>query len=72
MNLTEDEYSVLKMLIEDGWRLPCDAATETFLKPRRIKTVPGGNETLMRLRQAAFLDNQNRITVGGRKAFKAR
>ncbi len=72
MSLTEEEYLVLKMVTEEGWRILGDMKTDTMIKPRRVKTVPGGNETLILLRRQGFLDYKNRITQAGREAYKTK
>jgi hypothetical protein len=67
--LADNEYLVLQMMIEDGWRIPIDPTTDKMMKPRQVMTVPGGSETLVRLRRNGFIDYKNRITRAGNEAF---
>jgi len=70
MSLGEEEYFVLQMLIEHGWRIPQNPDATDFMKPRKSRRIPGGNVILVRLRHAGFLNDKNQITEAGRQAFK--
>jgi hypothetical protein len=70
MFLGENEYRVLQMLIEGGWRVPRDPATNTLMKPRQLIAVQGGNAVLAQLRRFGFLDDKNQPTDAGRQALR--
>src|SRR5258708_31544808 len=70
MSLTKEEYRVLQMLIEEGWKTPPNSDAVQFIKPRNFRPIPGGSAVLIQLRQSGFLDNKNQITEAGRRAFK--
>jgi hypothetical protein len=72
MSLTEEQYWLLQMLIEEGWRVPYDPATDTLMKPRQTIAVRGGNAVLVQLRNLGFLDNKNQPIEAGRRAFQVK